>query len=218
MKFVKKLVLVLLIFVVVFSQMNTATYAKVPKVKKISMYIDNMKNIKVSGAKKKVKWKSSNKKVASIVRLNGDKNQTATILSGKKTGSCTIKAVVGKKVYKYKVKVKKNTAVSRATLVSITDSEITIKFSNSGKEDISYGNSFWFEKFENGKWNKLNVTDSLFWTMEAYIVKSGSATTKKYSLKYLKNKDGVIEKGKYRIHTDASYKKEEYKYVEFEIK
>ncbi len=85
--------------------MNADAKAK-PKLnkKKITIKVGKTKKLKVKNLKgKKVKWKTSNKKV---VKIKKTKKQTVVKLKGKKAGTATITAKVGKKKYKCKVTVK----------------------------------------------------------------------------------------------------------------
>lgn len=65
--------------------------------------------IKVKNARKKVKWSTSNKKIAKIANTGGKYRRKAVIKAGSKAGTCYIRAKVGKKTLKCKVIVKKYT-------------------------------------------------------------------------------------------------------------
>lgn len=92
--------------------MNADAKAK-PKLnkKKITIKVGKTKKLKVKNLKgKKVKWKTSNKKV---VKIKKTKKKTVVKLKGKKAGTATVTAKIGKKKYKCKVTVKgtkKNTS------------------------------------------------------------------------------------------------------------
>ena len=75
--------------------------------KKITLTYSKTCKLKIRNAKHKVKWSTTNKKIAKIKKKRGKKSQIAVIKAGKKTGTCYIKAKVGKKTYKCKVTVKK---------------------------------------------------------------------------------------------------------------
>ena len=74
--------------------------------KTVTIRKGNTKTIKVRNAKKRVKWKSTNKKVAVVKKTKGKKHQKA-IIKAKRKGTCYIKAKIGKKTLKCKVTVKK---------------------------------------------------------------------------------------------------------------
>lgn len=76
--------------------------------KKLVLIAKNTAKLSVSGTTKKVKWSSSNKKIA---KVNSKGKVTA-----KKAGKCTITAKVGTKKLKCKVTVKKRITVSKVTL------------------------------------------------------------------------------------------------------
>ena len=85
--------------------MNADAKAK-PKLnkKKITIKVGKTKKLKIKNLKgKKVKWKTSNKKV---VKIKKTKKKTVVKLKGKKAGTATITAKIGKKKYKCKVTVK----------------------------------------------------------------------------------------------------------------
>lgn len=71
--------------------------------------------LKVKGTKKKVKWSSSNKKVASV-------NSKGKV-KAKKAGKATITAKVGKKKYKCKITVKKKKSTKKTTTTQKTTTE-----------------------------------------------------------------------------------------------
>lgn len=64
---------------------------KIQKGEKLKLYVKGYKN------SKKVKWKSSNKKVATVSKKG--------VVTGKKRGSCKITATIGKKKYTTKISV-----------------------------------------------------------------------------------------------------------------
>ena len=70
-----------------------------PTISRSSAVIEKGKTVKVKikdpGAK--VKWKSSNKKIAYVSYVKGKKGRIAVIKAGKKAGTCKITATIGKK-------------------------------------------------------------------------------------------------------------------------
>ncbi|MBQ9016549.1 MAG: hypothetical protein IJ109_10615, partial [Firmicutes bacterium] len=63
--------------------------------------------LSVKNAHQKVRWQTASKKRVAIKKKSGKYRQTVVLKAGKKTGSCWIKAKVGKKTLKCKVTVKK---------------------------------------------------------------------------------------------------------------
>ena len=110
--FIRKAGLLLLLCVFFTSACLASTLevqaASKPKFAKKTVTIvkGKTKTIKVLNAKKRVKWSSSNKKIAYVKKKSGKKHQKA-VIKAKKTGTCYIKAKIGKKTIKCKVKVKK---------------------------------------------------------------------------------------------------------------
>ncbi|MBR0308819.1 MAG: hypothetical protein IJH92_07995 [Mogibacterium sp.] len=97
-----------LIAAVFASAMAVPSYAaSKPKLNKANVMLEAGAKIslKVSNAGRKVKWSTSDRSVARIVKKSGKYNNKAVIKAGSKTGKCTIKAKVGKKTLKCTVKV-----------------------------------------------------------------------------------------------------------------
>ena len=98
----KKLCAIVLVIVLAFSvtpdSVFAAKKAKISKTK-ATIYVGKTIKLKVKNNKKKVKWSTSNKKVAKVSKKGKVK--------GIKAGKATITAKVGKKAYKCKIKVKK---------------------------------------------------------------------------------------------------------------
>ena len=111
--FLKKAGLLLLLFVFFAAACLSSTIevqaASQPEFTKktITIVKGKTKKIKVLNAKRRVKWSTTNKKIAYVRKKNGKKKQIAVIKAGKKTGTCYIKAKIGKKTIKCKVTVKK---------------------------------------------------------------------------------------------------------------
>lgn len=94
-----KLYAIALIMILLLSFPMSVNAAKVKLNKKsITLPIGASFQLKVKGTKKKVKWKSSNKRVVTVNKKG--------LVKAKKTGKVTIKAKVGKKTYKCKVTVR----------------------------------------------------------------------------------------------------------------
>lgn len=72
---------------------------------KKTLTVGKQVTLKVKGTRKKVKWSSSNKKVASV--------SSKGKVKAKKAGKATITAKVGKKKYKCRITVKKKTATTQ---------------------------------------------------------------------------------------------------------
>lgn len=78
--------------------------------KTMKITVGKKKTLKVLHASKKVKWSTSNKKIAKIVKKSGKKNQKV-VIKAKKAGKCYVKAKIGKKTLKCKIIVKKKAPV-----------------------------------------------------------------------------------------------------------
>ena len=90
-------ILLALVFAIgLMCPMQVDAAVKISK-KKTTIVEGFSKTLKITGTSKKVKWSSSNKNIATV-------NSKGKV-TGNQTGTCTIKAKVGRKIYKCKVKV-----------------------------------------------------------------------------------------------------------------
>ena len=103
MKKMRKIIAIVLTLALVMGSMmtvSTPASAKVKGTKKYTMYVGSKAEWKIWGTGgKKVTFKSSNKKIATISKKG--------IITAKKKGKCTLTAKVGKKMLKCKLTVKK---------------------------------------------------------------------------------------------------------------
>ena len=109
---VKKLLALMFAIVLSISMISTTNVSAAKKVKlnktKATIYIGRTVSLKLKNNKKKVKWTTSNKNIATVSKKGKVK--------GKKTGMATIIAKVGKKKYKCKVTVKKKVTPQPTTI------------------------------------------------------------------------------------------------------
>ena len=102
------LTFVMMLSILPATQVNAATKPKLSKTK-ITMTVGPSKKLKVKGISKKrakrIKWKSSKKKVVTVTRTGK--------LKARKAGKATITAKVGKKKLKCKVVVKRKRKKAR---------------------------------------------------------------------------------------------------------
>ncbi|MBD5089919.1 MAG: hypothetical protein HDT30_14115 [Clostridiales bacterium] len=188
--------------------------------KSLIMYTNMSKVIKITNPSSKVKWTTSNKKIVSLLGTRGDNDSILTFKTGKKTGTCKIKATVGEKVFTCNVTVKKDTKISRATLVKAVKTKNAVKvkvaLSNKTRKTVEFGEAFWVERFEDGKWKKLKMKEDVAFMSIAYVIPAKRSAKKTYTLTYCYDLEDFT-KGVYRIHVEANYK-EKYNYVIFNIK
>ncbi len=74
--------------------------------KSVSVTAGKTRKLTVKNAKQKVRWSSTKKKVAYVKKTSGKRRQYA-VIKAKKAGTCYIKAKIGKKTLKCKVRVTK---------------------------------------------------------------------------------------------------------------
>ena len=171
MKQIKKVLAIVIALVLSISMMQTtnvsaATNAKLNK-KKATIYVGKTVTLKLKNNKKKVKWSSSNKRVATV--------SSKGKVKGKKAGKATITAKVGKKKYKCKITVKKKVVKKQNNYNNYYDTQYVEK---SVKEKIAdacmtYGKS---DSDSSGIYYYLDTIDTssttTYYTQVRYIQSS----------------------------------------------
>ena len=92
--------------------------------KTIKITVGKTKTLKVRHASRKVKWSTTNKKIAKIKKKSGKRKQKVVIKAGKKAGKCYIKAKIGKKTLKCKIIVKKKAGAAKVDKKEITSEDL----------------------------------------------------------------------------------------------
>ena len=99
--FSKLLVLVLVLSLLPFSMVNAKPRRMKINKSKATVYVGKTVKLKIKNkGNKKVKWKSKNRKIATVTKKG--------LVKGKKKGKTSIIAKVGKKTFKCKITVKRN--------------------------------------------------------------------------------------------------------------
>jgi len=110
-KNMKRTLLVVMTFMML-TMMSMSTYAAKLSAKSAVVGVGATTSLKVKGTKKKVKWSSSNKKIATVNKKG--------VVKGKRIGNVRITAKVGKKKYSCNVSVKENAAYFNPNPYNIT--------------------------------------------------------------------------------------------------
>ena len=102
---------------------------------------------------------------------------------------------------------------------SLSNVSLTMIMENNSNKDLSYGNPYSIEKYENGYWKSAPIINDLFFTLPAFGLKKGESKELSINWEYGYGK----LQGKYRIVKSFSYKENDdhiffNKYLEFEIK
>lgn len=185
----------------------------------LAIYLNSTKQIKMMNVSSKVKWSSSNNKIVSILGSKGKNNQTVTIRTKNRIGSCKIKAKVNGKTYICKINVKKDTDVSRVKLVKVTKTsqkiKVKVKIHNKTNKDIEYGTPYVIEKFVNGSWKKVAPRDGTAFDSKAICIPANSSKTETYTVAG-KSEVKRFTKGTYRLRVDI-HEKNINKYVIFTL-
>ena len=156
MKKAKKVSLVLIGFVLFITLMCTVGQAKAEAAMKLNaksktIYVGRTYTLKVVKTKKAVKWKSSQKSVATVSKKG--------VVKGIKAGKAVITAQIGKKVLKCNVTVRNNVSVNKSSIVldGGKSSVVTVSI----KKDV---NNIWFQVGNTnvvsckwGKWKRNTI-------------------------------------------------------------
>lgn len=191
--------------------------------KNIILYPNMIKSIFIGKVNGDVKWTTSNEKIASILHIDGGK---VTLKIGNKTGSCKITAKTADKTYVYKVNVKSDKKNSRASLVSVKQTKqqikIRVKYHNRSNKLQHYGYAYHYEKFVDGKWEKVKENIEMAFTEKAISLPAQSSVTKTFIISSDKEKAHYLREdftpGIYRLRVGTAHKTAEYNYVIFTIK
>lgn len=136
MERIRKLMSLLLILAFCFTFIPTVNVEAASKVKinktKATVYVGKATTLKVSGTKKTVKWKTSNKKVATV--------SSKGKVTAKKAGSATITAKVSGKSYKCKVTVK-NPSLNKSKATLEEGKTLTLKLTGATAKKYTSGNT-----------------------------------------------------------------------------
>ena len=136
MERIRKLMSLLLILAFCFTFIPTVNVQAASKVKinktKATGYVGKTTTLKVSGTKKAVKWKTSNKKVATV--------SSKGKVTAKKAGSATITAKVSGKSYKCKVTVK-NPSLNKSKATLEEGKTLTLKLTGATAKSYKSSNT-----------------------------------------------------------------------------
>jgi hypothetical protein len=225
-KLLKRYMIAILFVLIGGIIIKTDLHAAVKKIhiskKNIYTYTNMMQKIKLTNTKSKVKWVSTNKKIATIVDKSGQNGNKVTIKTGNKVGKCKIRATIGNKNYYCNVTVKPDKKISRATLVSVKKTSkllrVKVKINNRSKKNFEYGSEFILQKFSDGSWVDMKMYIKNY-AIPAYLSIAGpnSSNIEVFNLSAfyrIKN----FNKGLYRLILNVDYKKSAYENVIFSIK
>ena len=138
---VKKIVACMIALTLVFTSVNLYEVQAKKKIKlnkaQVLVRIGSPVKLKVKNTKKKIKWKSSNKKIATVSKKG--------VVKGKEDGNCIITAKVGKKKLKCKIAVAHKVAKSTSAK---TIAAIAKKVKQKGTYDSSGGFYRYKQRFD----------------------------------------------------------------------
>ena len=157
------------------------SYAASISKKKVTVYVGNTTTLSVKGTKKTVKWKSSNKKVATV--------SSKGKVTGKKTGTAKITATIGKKKYTCTVTVKKKPAISKKTVTLRKGKSTTLKLNNATAKKVTWSS-------KNKKVAKVSRTGKVTGVKKGTTTIYAKYNGKKYSCKVTVKGDPKLSKAK----------------------
>lgn len=85
---------------------------------------------------------------------------------------------------------------------TLTNLEATFILTNNSNTNISYGNPYWIEKYEDEKWEKLEPINDLFFTMPSYGLNKNEF--KEIEINW-EHGYGKLSPGKYRIVKEIDF-------------
>lgn len=105
----------------------------------------------------------------------------------------------------------------KVTKVSVTASSIRVKvkITNGRNKDLWYGENFYIQRLENGKWKDVEMKESIAFPAIAYAIHGKGNVYKTYSLSGIYDKKELTP-GKYRIYVSVILK-ESKRFAEFTI-
>lgn len=208
----------------IFSLNNVHANAKVQLAdRNLTLYTNQTQTITLKNASSKVKWSSTNKKIASVASTSGKNKKTAKINTGKVAGKCTIKAKIGKKVYSCRITVKK-AKKSKVTVAKVSRSadkkslKLNVEVFNGTNTKIGYKTDYTLLKYQNEKWITIpKLPDYLYWP--SYIDLQNPQSSFKFDVDLRYEYDlSLLIPGKYRFTMDISYFNKDQRSAEFTIK
>lgn len=134
MKKLKKIMSTLVFCLIAVCMLNPMPIQAAPKIKlnktNITVYVGKTYKLEVKGTKKVVRWSSSNKKVATVTSKGK--------ITGTNPGTTTIRAKVGNKSLKCKVKVKSILAANKTSVRINIGKKAKVKITFIKKGSVSY--------------------------------------------------------------------------------
>lgn len=120
--------------------------------KKLALYVGNTYKLKVKGTKKKVKWSSNRKKVASVTKKG--------VVTAKKSGTAVITAKVGSKKYKCKVTVRGVAPIVNVPSVPTATTTPTGNVSTVSNSVLAANLSVSVEPIQNSSYAVFSITNN----------------------------------------------------------
>lgn len=213
-------VIILTICILTTNQGIPAIAKSITASKKLSISRSSMKmnpntrkKLTIRNATKKVKWSSSNRKIA-VIKSKTGKYKNKAVIQAKTPGTCTITAKSGSLKRKCKIRIledsKNNTNLNTDTPIGSTTAgvqfesvsatknsiAVTLKMYNDTKKEIYYGLNCRIEKQIEGKWTILETTEPQIIPSIACIVEPESSHSHTFQLTKVKEE---VTNGHYRI-------------------
>lgn len=151
-------------------------------------------SLKINNASKKVKWSVSHPQAMKMIKKKGKKNEKAVFFA-KKVKHVTIKARVGKKVYRCNV-----TIISGKVVLKLWHDKIRNRVAydiyNRTNKDIKYSADFSLLKYENNKWVEIPKKENV---VVPKITRKLKANSKCTEMEYIDWCYDSLTPGKYKI-------------------
>lgn len=223
-KFLMTLMVVMLLMVVATIPVQAAA-RETTTVTNIMMQTNETKNISIKNASAKITWASSNDQIVKIDKTYGKYQQNAIFCTQNKAGTCTVKATVENKVYKYQVTVKKGTVCGKYTgkkskveLVNVSPKtcKIRVRMCNAKNGVSYYGHAFYLKKYVNGKWKTVAMKEDIGFDALAITIPAKHYVSLVYDLSTYYEKSQLTS-GTYRIYVNFNGVKAANSYANFKL-
>lgn len=234
----KRIAAFLLAFILGVTITDATSFAKAKAKPKLSdtsltMWTNQSNDIRMEYASSKVTWKSSDKRIVKIAKISGKYNQSVSLETGNKSGSCTIKAKMKNKTYCCRVTVRKGDIEkaysgkkSKTVLVKVMQNKhsVVVRYKMCAAEHknckcppASYGPEIQLEKYTDGKWSEVPMDVYVMFPCVMYNIPPKTSITKEV---HLENYYDIskLTKGSYRLNVNVFYPDTKSPYVKFKLK
>ncbi len=93
-----------------------------------------------------------------------------------------------------------------AEIINVTDKSLTYEITNNSKDNIVFGNEYYFEYKDGENWAKISDRTEIFFTEIAHILEPGQSKTITENFEY---RYGALSSGTYRVVKDIRFENQD---------